>query len=308
LDDLAVESLGEALNAKGVKFRNNPIYCLRSFDPGGGQWIAAFSLAQYADYKIELGRLEEETARALEHSGSSPELAFKERYSQMPIREKLLPNSSVFANYGERLCAGGTNVLFAVRKPGDDDFTFWIKRRSKTVSTAQSSFSLIPSGMHQPTTRAHAQEQTSVAATVYREIFEELFDGKEVEGDDSHLNPLWFMSKPQLAWFRDNRDKFRLEVVSFGLNLMDGTYEFGVLLVVTDEIYWKLFGDLSKTNPEFDDSETAPVQTNDRARLAAIMTDSRCAATSLIALVEGLRRLHQLEPTKVTLPDIHLIS
>jgi hypothetical protein len=51
------------------------------------------------------------------------------------------------------------------------------------------------------------------------------------------------MSKPRLAWFRTNRRGFRLEVVSFGLNLMDGTFEFGVLLVVTDPSYWEEFAD-----------------------------------------------------------------
>ena len=88
--------------------------------------------------------------------------------------------------------------------------------------------------MHQPVTLANAQEETSVAATVYREIYEEMFGGKEVQGDDKHFKPLWFMSKTQLAWFRQNPSGFTLELVSFGLNLMDGTFEFGVLLAITD--------------------------------------------------------------------------
>jgi hypothetical protein len=158
--------------------------------------------------------------------------------------------------------------------------------------------------MHQPVTLANALEETSVAATVYRETWEELFGGKEVEGEDEHFKPLWFMSKPQLDWFRENRGGFTLEVVSFGLNLMDGTFEFGVLLAVTDPSYWEQFADGIVPNKEFKDSETAPFHTTDKARLASILTEPRFADTSRIALIEGLRRLHQLEPRSVALPNI----
>src|ERR1700680_1092185 len=112
------------------------------------------------------------------------------------------------------------------------------------------------------------------------------------------------MSKPQLAWFRKNRRGFTLEVVSFGLNLMDGTFEFGVLLVVNDPSYWEEFADGIVPNNEFKDSETAPFHTTDKVRLTSILGEPQCADTSRIALVEGLRRLHQLEPRSVVLPDI----
>jgi hypothetical protein len=64
-----------------------------------------------------------------------------------------------------------------------------------------------------------------------------------------------------------------LEVVSFGLNLVDGTFEFGVLLVVNDEKYWEEFADDRDINHEFDDTVTTPFYTSETARLAAMMSD-----------------------------------
>jgi hypothetical protein len=76
-----------------------------------------------------------------------------------------------------------------------------------------------------------------------------------------------------------------------------------VLLVVNDENYWKQFANDMVTNHEFDDTITSPFYTYETARLAAIMSDQTCADTSLI-VVEGLLRLQQLEPKRVTLPRI----
>jgi hypothetical protein len=212
----------------------------------------------------------------------------------------------VIAAYGNRLCAGGTNVLFAFRMSDRDDFAFHFKRRSKKVSTAKRAFCLVPSAMHQPTTRSRAEEEASVAATVYREIDEELFGAPETPPYDNRLGARLYMEEPHLAWFINHPDRFRLEVVSFGLNLVDGTFEFGVLLVVDDESYGQYWNKM-KTNKEFFDDETPPIRTSNESRLAAIMTDPRSADTSLIALVEGIRRMNHLYPSSVHLPNIEVV-
>jgi hypothetical protein len=82
---------------------------------------------------------------------------------------------------------------------------------------------------------------------------------------------------------------------SAGLNLVDGTFEIGVLLVIRDEKYWEKYADTMILNDEFADPETQPFFTTDAKRLASTMRDSQCADTSLIALVEGILRLHQLD-------------
>jgi hypothetical protein len=112
-----------------------------------------------------------------------------------------------------------------------------------------------------------------------------------------------------LHWFETaNPKQFILELVSFGLNLFDGTFEFGVLLVVKDERYWRRYEGDIQVNDEVDDNKTPPFSTKDTKGLAEIIEDPRCADTSLIALVEGLRRLKQIEPTRVSLPEIEVIG
>ena len=57
-----VQRLDAELREREIRFENRPIYALRSFSPARSP-IASFSIGQYADYKIEMGRLEEETHR-----------------------------------------------------------------------------------------------------------------------------------------------------------------------------------------------------------------------------------------------------
>lgn len=297
--------LREELNKRGTMFYNKPIYCLRAFAPHQKQ-VAVFSLGQYGDYKIQLGRLEEETTNALRNSDNKPDVAFYMRRARMQLRNRLLPDCSTVSTF-RRLCAGGTNVLLALRKPDHDGFAFFVKRRSKRVSTGRQLFSLLPSGMHQPTNKANARFETSIAATVYRETYEELFGGQEVEVEDQHIAPQWFMSKAPLRWISEHRDKVVTEIVSFGINLVDGTYEFGVLVVIDDENYWSMFQDAMTPNREFDDSETPYFSTMDSDRLFMLLTDPYLADTSSIALVEGLRRLNVLCPARTKLPRLKLL-
>lgn len=300
-----IDELRAELAAKKIRFENRPIYALRSFAPKGEHAIASFSNAQYVNYKLELGRLEEETLQALTNTALQPDIAYDRRRDEMPLREKLLRNSEVLARYPNRLCAGGTNILLAFRISDRDDFMFILKRRSGGVSTGRHVMSLIPSGMHQSSTYFVAQEETSVAATVYREMDEELFGGEEVDPEDRSIEPLQFMRKPHLAWFQQNPNAFTLEIVSFGLNLVDGTFEFGVLLVVNDPTYWDQYGEEKVVlNEEFDKTIFRPFYTHETNRLLSVMTSGKCADTSLIALVEGLRRLQQLEPARVSTIEI----
>ena len=271
--------------------------------------LASFSLAEYKNYKVTLGLLEEELVQALVDADLDPKLAFEKRESLLMGRNKFLRDCKTIAEYSNRLCVGGTNVLLAFRRSEENDFVFFLKRRSRKVSTGRGVFSLIPSGMHQPDLVANARKEAPIAATVYRETLEELFGGKEVETSNGHQADRRYRFAEQLHWFETaNPKQFILELVSFGLNLFDGTFEFGVLLVVKDERYWRRYEGDIQVNDEVDDNKTPPFSTKDTKGLAEIIEDPRCADTSLIALVEGLRRLKQIEPTRVSLPEIEVIG
>ncbi|MGA2963937.1 MAG: hypothetical protein ABSD96_19895, partial [Candidatus Korobacteraceae bacterium] len=224
------------LAEKQVRFDDRPIFTLRSFTPNAKGPIASFSLAEYKNYKLSFGLLEEELIQALVNANCVPLAAFEQRNKLLLGRNKFLKDCRAMADYSTRLCAGGTNVLLAFRRSSDDDYVFHFKRRSRTVSTGRGVFSLLPSGMHQPEIKANAREESPIAATVYRETLEELFGGIELEQYDGHLTARRYRSAEQLRWFQQesNFGKFVLQIVSFGLNLFDGTFEFGVLLAVTD--------------------------------------------------------------------------
>ena len=180
--------------------------------------LASFSLRYYLDYKIGLGRLEEETAKALSTTDNNPRTAFRMRRLGMKRRQALLPDVRTISSFN-RLCAGGVNVLLAFRKPAERGYVFFVKRRSAKVSTARGRFSLVPSGMHQPTNKGNAPFETSVAATAYRETYEELFGGAEAEGADMHASPLWYMREdPPVLDYKTTEESshrscvFRLEL------------------------------------------------------------------------------------------------
>ena len=284
--DQDVERLHSESAQKGIIFYNKPIYRLESFLPAEGDIIASFSMARYADYKWEWGKLERELSEGKEK-----------------LRRKLLPNSASLASFRERLCAGGTNVLFALRAPNEHGFLLAAKRRSKHVSTGQNLVSLVPSGMHQPTNSSNAIEESSVASTVYRELLEEVFGYKELEAEDRHWSSQWFMDEPPIKWLRDNRCRRHMEIVSFGINLVDGTYEFGVLFVIDNPQYLVKFKREMVWNDEFEDAEEHFFSTANAVRLKSLLLDQECADVSLIVLVEGLLRLHELYPKRVCLGD-----
>jgi len=96
--------------------------------------------------------------------------------------------------------------------------------------------------------------------------------------------------------------------VSFGLNLMDRTYEFGILIAIKDNSYWQTFHSMMKPNQEFDDSETPYFSTLDKDRLASLIIDPNFAETSLIALVRGLQRLKEIAPGRVMLPCMTIVT
>jgi hypothetical protein len=112
------------------------------------------------------------------------------------------------------------------------------------------------------------------------------------------------MDKPPIKWFREHRCSPRIEIVSLGINLVDGTYEFGVLFVVNSPKYLVEFRSEIEHNLEFEDVEESFYSTLNRKALKSLLTGGECADVSLIALVEGLLRLRFLARKRVDLPNL----
>ena len=290
----------------GVRVKNESVFCLYDVALKFPQKPISFRIAKYLEYRLTLGSLRNEIIRGLVRSKFDVQKTYKERKSLFPQREQLLKDAGAILDFHNRLCVGGVNVFFAVKR--SDDFAFYVEERSETVASARREACIIPSGFHQPLASVHAAPQISVRESVFRELWEELFNGKKVISHDGHTEADWYYQYPPLAWFKRNKNCFLHEWICFGFDLIDGSYQFGIFLIVTDPGYCEKYRRRIKTNYEFRHTGTSlvPISTKDRNGISKLLRNPLLAHTSLFTLAEGLQRLQSLDPDKryVNIPEI----
>lgn len=229
----------------GVRAANDPVFCLQNLAFNEPSNPTTFFLANYFEYRLTSGKLGAELSQAL-RKHNPKEISI----SQLKRRSNILPNIRSLTKFSHRFCVGGVNVLFALRKP-NGDFEFFVQERSENVASARGEVSLIPSGFHQPLTQQHASDEVSITKSVLREIWEEVFNGDDVVSHGGHAKADSYFKHQQIGWFKDNPNEFIFKLVCFGLDLIDGSYQFGVLLAVNNPDYWQSYGDDIYTNYEF---------------------------------------------------------
>jgi len=258
----------------------------------------SFALDTYYRYRFGVGLIVEELTAALMESGFDIEAVVRGRADYLPLREYFLPNASRFEDYQSRVCLGGVEVTFAMARP-EADFVILTQVRSSQVDGAQGWRSIVPMAYHQPMVDADAE--ASIESSVFREIFEELFAGKEAEENVKRIEPDWYVGEsPALKWLKRSRHNLTVKCTSFGLNLLLGTYEFGILLVVHDPAFWKRFGKQISTNWEIKKSKKIETESSSNlSGLAGLIAEEPWAGPGLMSLVEGLTLLKALEPKRV---------
>jgi hypothetical protein len=289
----------------GRRVFNQPLYRLLRFKTRANKLLMDFGLTDFVRYVTTCGTLENELFQALIDSDLSPHEAFSNKDRLMPQRHRFLPSGPSLIKLDERLCAGGLAVLFAfVRPRPHNDFVFFVKRRSAKVALGHGLLSLVPMGYHQPCSVSSAFAEKSLRSTVFREALEEIFGRDEVISDDAHLVADWFMAEPELQWFRDNPGHFVLEAVGLAWNLLLGDYTAAILMAVMDLSYWNKFSSKFVTNYEHETSENFLVSTKDDAGIARLLSDPKFVDPGRFTLIRALKRLKQIEPTRVKLPPI----
>jgi hypothetical protein len=195
------------------------------------------------------------------------------------------------------LCCGGVGILFAVARGHPyNDFYIPIELRSNEVSDNPGCYAL-PYGFHEPGLPGDRHGQVNIELTIYREIFEELLGGKEVENDNSHINPDWFFSKSDsIRWLRDNKDQCTCEILSLGYTATSWEYELSVLFVVHDTEFWNCFG--SEMVKNWESAHIRHLSTNNQQQITEMMLHPRWTAESLRIFAEGMIRLRELEPKR----------
>jgi hypothetical protein len=293
---------------EGRRADNNPLFELVDFDLQVNHFRTTFCICNYFTYLTTLGVLEDELAQALINSDFEVGKVIGSKVSALPNRGRFLPNAETFRECGLWRCVGGVCVLFAIRRPlPDNDYVFIARRRSSKVATGRERISLVPEGIHQPMVEANAKHELRLENTVFREIYEELFKGEEVERSHSHIDPEFFFDKcPALKWFKSerNRDKFHMEVVNFGFELARGNYVFGILLTVDDPEYYVKYKGEIEPNWEFSDPHLLSHSTRSATELAELLREPSWVDHARVTLIEGLKRLKEIDPLRVSLPDL----
>ena len=258
----------------------------------------SFGLDSYFRYRFGVGLLIEELTLALMENTFNIDAIVRGKADYLPLRQYFLPNASRFSDYQSRVCAGGIQVTFAMARDAGD-FVIPTQMRSASVDGGQGWRSIVPMAYHQP--MVDADEEVSLECSVFRELFEELFSGEEAEEHVKRVEPDWYFEEcPALKWLKKNRRNLTVKCTCFAPNLLFGTYDFGILLVVHDPAFWKKFGKQMSTNWEIGKAKKITTESSGNlGGLAALVAEDPWSDQGLVSLVEGLTLLKALEPKRV---------
>ncbi|MGH7927646.1 MAG: transcriptional regulator, partial [Candidatus Binatia bacterium] len=243
----AVRRLVEAV-ALDVTLVNSPLYRIKEYSIHRGQLSGLLSVVPFVQYALTTDLLELELIDQLVAGRGDPGL---------PMRDKYLPNLESISDVSGRFCSGGVLALCAIARPSDvhrgpADFVLITQERGRQVLNGVGRLSVIPRGFHQPLTDYRGD--TSIGATLRRELEEELFHRTDVDNtvseellaDPMHPSRL---SEP-MRWLLSSPDKARFECTAFGFNTLNGNFEVACLVVIDDPEFWERFGGQIEANWE----------------------------------------------------------
>jgi transcriptional regulator with XRE-family HTH domain len=301
-----VARLLASFERSATRLWDSPGYRMIDAKVDSHQLAVSFALDAFYGYRFTTGLVQDELAEVVAADNFNVEEVIAHAEVFLPLRQQILPDGAAAVDFRRRVCAGGAVTLLAIARPAPfNDFAIPVKRRSSIVADSPGMLSVIPKGFHEPSVDAWAERRPSF--TVYRELFEELFGGDEIERDVQRLKHDWFFDTSEpLRWFREHRDAYDLELTSFGISLMSGNYELATLLVVRDEEFWTRYGYLIRTNWELEKGglDGPFVSSKEAQQLSRFIQRSEWDDPSLFSFVEGLQRLRHIAPDRVQLPDI----
>lgn len=295
----AVQRLAESL-ALGIRFVNMPLYRLLGVDMRKESIGGTVGTASFVEYVVTMDLLEGELVDALD-GGVQP--------GELPLRDRYLPDLDTVLDVGGRLTAGGTLALCAFARPADPfrgpaDYVLLVQERSGHVVNAARRLAVIPKGFHQPLVDFRADAQ--VGSTLRREMEEELFGRHDIDntvGDQRSADPMHpsRLSEP-MRWLLGGPGRLRMECTGFGLNLVSGNFEFPSLIVVEDEEFWQRYGGQIEAN--WETANLRQYSTADGELLEELADDVAWSNEGLFALLQGLRRLSEIDGSRVNVPTI----
>ena len=285
---------------------DDPIFALTDVGFTEDRLDVSFALNGFEAYRYSMGLLYEELEEVL-RSGVAYQEIVDRRTGCLPLRTALLPDGHSLLDFSSRITAGGVHVLFAMAT--DRGFVIPLQVRSNAVTEGGGMIGTVPIAFHQPLL-SDAASEVALSQTVYRELFEELFGGREVRrGLESWRPKDWFFDEcEQLGWLRANKESYVIEALGLTMNLLSGNYDFQVLFVVGDPEFHRRFGRTLRGS--WETRRLAMVDSLDTEALREWLVKPNWADQSLPACVEGLVRLDELAagrfgcPERIKLPKL----
>ncbi len=305
LDQTTAAEILASIEARKLDIWDQSIYRLDAIEMGSDEVRASFSLDRFLRFRFGIGALSDELLDALIEAKLSVETVIKNRDQFLPLRSQFLPTAQSVSQFDQRMCAGGIVATVAILRPGPHpDFVIPIKRRSWSASDEHGMLTVIPQAYHQPT--IDPAQETSLRDTFLRELYEELFGGKEAIRGTRRLRHDWYTTESaEVKWLQKNQDGWRLVLTGFGLDLATGNYIFALLCVISDTGFWDQFSHKIVGNWETTDTDAPLVSTRkDTARLKKLLLGPECTRVSVFSLARGLEYLAEHEPDKVNLPGM----
>jgi hypothetical protein len=297
----AAQRLAETL-ALNVRLADGKFFRLVDVEPRTGTITGSMEIVPSVSFALTVDMLEGEMVDAIAAGAPvSP--------GDLPLRDRYLPDRASVLDLPGRLCVGGALALCAIARPADPfrgpaDYVLLVQERSGHVVNAARRLAVIPKGFHEPLNDYRADAY--LGATLRREMEEELFGRDDIDstaGDSRLADPMHpsRMSEP-MRWLTEQPDRMRMECTGFGLNLMSGNFEFASLVVIDDEEFWSRFGGQVVANWEA--TSLRQYSSRDRRMLDELIGNRTWSNEGIFALLQGLRRLSQLDGDRVDAPTI----
>ena len=183
-----------------------------------------------------------------------------------------------------------------------NDYCIPLQLRSQAVAEGRGVYTASLQAWHQPMI-ADPQDEVKLYWTVLRELFEEAYGGKEMEGESQRLRHDWYLGEcPGVAYVHDNPEAVTLEFLGIGMNALLGTYDCAILLVIHDSKYWDTYSSAWKGSWEA--KRMRVLSTRNVSPLLESVFASGWFDQGMFSLSQGLLRLRQLAPQHVALPDL----
>lgn len=255
-DEAVADCVGQ-LVAGGADLWDGEILALRGADADG----VRFSRESFFTYRLTTGLLGEEAARG-----------------ETRLRDRLMP---AMDGFGARLTGGGLQATVAVARPAPyDDFAIPLQVRSGRVSDGRGLHGVVPMAYHQ----AMANGDARPVMSAWREIHEELFGEPETEDDR-------FIAHPGVARLREAA---HVELTGLSLNLVNGNYDFNLLVCVREPDYWEQYA--RGWTQSWEAARVFWLSTRDSGTFHRLLRQGAWVPQSLVSLHEGWKRLRAIAP------------